>query len=80
MTHTIPQQTIIECDVCGVDCTGGKSRAKGAKLTLNRNALDHLGNAAADGTVSFDLCDDCESVVSRAINQAAEGRRKGKPQ
>ena len=80
--RTVPEKTIVICDVCGKE---SPKRAKKAQLILKRHALDHHGCAVADGTVKFDLCDECEDLISEAINKAVanfrrEEKKRGKGQ
>lgn len=72
-TRTIPAQTIVTCDCCK---RSGTRRVKSAAIVLHRNALDWHGDPVADGTIRFDLCDECESLIAKAINAVAEEQMK----
>ena len=65
--RVIPEQRVFVCDVCEQE---DGPRVKKAQLILKRHALDWYGEAAADGTCKFDLCDKCETLMSKAINTA----------
>lgn len=68
MKTTIPEVSQVTCDVCKTDCGCGRGK-KEAKLTIKRHALDFVGDPAADGTVTMDLCDECESRIASMINE-----------
>ena len=74
-TKTIPAKTVVTCDVCNVERSRGNGRLE-AKLTLKRHALDMHGEPAADGTISFDLCDGCHNIIATRINLAAADIRE----
>jgi len=65
----VPARTEVLCDVCGDDCS--MSRKKG-RLIVKRNALDRYGDAAADGSVEYDLCDKCLGRIGKVINAEAD--------
>jgi hypothetical protein len=65
-TKMIPAHTIVTCDLCG---QVEPRRKKAAKLILERAALDMYGEAAADGTARWDLCDACEGEVAETLNE-----------
>ena len=64
-TKVIPEKRIFICDCCGKE---DPRRVKKAVLTISRHALDYLGQAAANGTRSIELCDTCESDIVEVIN------------
>ena len=61
----IPEQKIFICDVCQNE---NPIRAKHAVLTMKRDGLDFQGHAVADRSISFELCDDCETLITQAID------------
>lgn len=68
-TRHIPAVTIRTCDRCG---RGDTARwKKDARITMKRHGLDMLGDAACDATVVLDLCDECETIVTNAINSVS---------
>lgn len=54
------------CAFCG-DGVPPKPGKKEACVTLRRYFLDLQGNQASNGSVSFDLCDECEEKVSDSL-------------
>ena len=78
-TKEIPARTEVTCDACRVLCHekfGPGQRKRDTKLILRRHILDMLGDPAADGTIEFDFCDACASIIEAAINQAVEEIRQ----
>lgn len=76
-TTQVPARTVTICDCCkcSTEGVGGQWRQQ-ARLTFKREALDYLGQPAADGTVTMDLCDSCADAVAEAINQATQKHRR----
>ena len=67
---SIPARKIVICDGCGAEGEHGRDPfRKNGRLTMSRNALDHLTEAVADGTYAIDLCDHCERTFSATINE-----------
>ena len=70
---TIPSQTIVTCDCCGIETDNGlarQSRRMKTHLKFEQDALDFQGMACANGTVEFDFCDQCARTIREAINHA----------
>lgn len=67
---TIPARLEIQCDSCGVFCSGtpNGNRAQDGKLIVHQHALDMHSQPCADGTVTFDLCDNCLGCVIKVVN------------
>lgn len=77
MKKTIPEKTITVCDMCGRDDSTGTPRfRKNASVEVKRHALDMLGDPAANGSYSLDLCDECEGVLTATINDLIVVRKK----
>lgn len=80
-TQTIPAQTVVTCDCCKVTCTrslGPGRRVAEGRLTIKQHALDYLGDPAADGSLTLDLCDSCLFKINTAINAVAIEIRRAK--
>lgn len=71
MKTQIPAQTIVKCDVCQKECQDYNRKQKG-ELIINQDALDYLGNACANGNISFDLCDTCLNHLIKTLNEEIE--------
>ena len=66
-----PEVRTVICDCCQrVIGEKGVSRRQSGGLHIRRDALDMHGYACASADVKLDLCDDCLSSVSTAINAA----------
>lgn len=69
MRKTIPENTVVTCDICG-----GHDPQKfrtSSQIKIKRDALDWSGIPAADGSVVIDLCDGCAENLTKIINEAA---------
>lgn len=64
MKQVIPATTVITCDICG----SNKSFKCEATLKIKRHALDWNNYPVADGSTSFDLCDDCVVNIEVMLN------------
>lgn len=67
MKDITPEVTVITCDCCGRTDSETDFK-KAAVLALKRHALDILGIPRADASITIDLCDNCEFLVSQALN------------
>lgn len=76
MTKTIPAVIIFICDRCALE---NPSRRSGAKLTLSGAALDWQGCAVADGTQSWELCDQCAFDVGKLILGYIQTKQEKQP-
>lgn len=70
-TKVIPQQTIITCDLCGMEC-GNKlhdiaMRRRNGRIIIEQTLLDLCGDPAAGGKDVYDLCDGCLSELEGFI-------------
>ncbi|MCF3486968.1 hypothetical protein [Stenotrophomonas maltophilia] len=69
--QVIPEVRKTICDCCQRAVGDrGVYRKQSGGLHLRRDALDMQGHACASADVKLDLCDDCLSRVSKAINAA----------
>lgn len=65
----IPSKIVVTCDVCRREVGGtGPSYRQEIRLVFEQHALDFHGMAVGNGTVSFDLCDECGNQVRKAVN------------
>ncbi len=73
-TRTIPATTEVVCDVCGRVCApqGTAPRRQEGTLSLRWHVLDYLNQPAAAGSRDLDMCDDCLSRITKALNAVAE--------
>jgi hypothetical protein len=76
MRQRIPESVIITCDICNRKT--GVTWKKNASIKYVKNGLDHLGDSVCDGTMLYpDICDDCETEISSAI-EAVERKQRGR--
>lgn len=67
-TQDIPARQVTTCDCCGISTDGiGGRWTKRARLWVRHAALD---------VRKIDMCDDCETVVKEAIDNAAKSLRR----
>jgi hypothetical protein len=73
----IPKQYEHTCDGCrAVKITDSSSRpAYWTGLHIIADAYDYQGAAVADGSTKRLLCDECTSVIHKAVNEAFVTRR-----
>lgn len=64
----IPAKTIINCDICNVECDNSNRKVSGVVI-VKQHILDYGNVPCANGDVSLDLCDACLVNVGSAINQ-----------
>lgn len=66
----IPKTYKFVCDLCGqsVMQVNNSRPSYWSQLILKQDAYDFQGSAVADGTVVRDLCKDCTTRVTNAIN------------
>jgi len=72
-TKIIPEIKVVVCDCCQREVgTLGVWRKQSGSLILNRDSLDYQGYPCASGNIKLDLCDNCLSCISDAINSACD--------
>jgi hypothetical protein len=79
-TKTIPAKTEVTCDACGLvthQSFGKGRRRQEGRLTVKQHGLDMLGDPACDGTVNFDLCDECLNRAVKTVNALFNEIRSG---
>ena len=74
MTTNVPASVIVSCDSCGRLCSDCNRRQSGG-LILKQDALDYQGSPCANGSRTFDLCDDCLEKMRVAVNAVMTAAR-----
>ncbi len=78
MFKLIPEKRIFVCDCCKrtEDKHVSMRRSMKANLHMNRSALDWQGNAVGDGSYRYDLCDECEILVTTSFRNIVKSQEE----
>ena len=72
MIKKIPATVEVTCDICKTKMNNGLGRPGAyrmrGKIYINAVALDVMGDAVANASQEFDVCDACLSKIREAIN------------